>query len=716
MTAHDKPRLVVLDNCYSLSLIQERRLEHMVTGRDLDGFFDHVWSVHPLVGASPEHDAERGVGRPTWTSVGSRHTVVEGTTARYRFRALQPLNFALAQLSLLVELQRLFRRERVSMIVAGDPIYLGLIALGLSKLHRVPMVVAVIANYDEMYQSRRVTAYPRLLPNYSVQRAIQRLVFRHADLVTVGSENNAGYAEANGAPRERIGFINLGDMIEPVHFTDPSERLSVRDELGLGTRPFSVCISRLVPDKHPEHALLAHAEARLQEPRLATVLVGDGPMRSELAAMARHRDMENEIIFAGYRDQVWISRVLSDATIVVSPLSGRALVEATLGARPIVAYDVEWQGELLTHGETGLLVPYLDHLEMAKAMCQLLADDEFADALGARARAETLERMDPVRSMEQKRRLFEKVLVPPVRAREGTTLPVVRQSLKAAVTWPPVNTPLTAAVRAALPERARNWPAFARYLPRAGVVQATLPSGQVLRMWSRGDDDIATAVYWRGWAGHEPETATPFLDLATSARVTLDIGAHVGYFSLLAALANPHGHVYGFEPLDRVRERFERNIALNGVENISCIPLALGSEEGTAEFFHVDDGIPSSSSLSGDFMRSIIDDGRLVSSQVEVTTVDRFVEKNHLAGRIDLLKVDTENTEDQVFRGMLRTLESDRPAIMCEVLKPGTGAAIEAILAPLGYRFFLLTDAGQVACDHIRHDGNWRNFFFLPGR
>ncbi|MGI8901480.1 MAG: FkbM family methyltransferase [Nocardioides sp.] len=289
----------------------------------------------------------------------------------------------------------------------------------------------------------------------------------------------------------------------------------------------------------------------------------------------------------------------------------------------------------------------------------------------------------------------------------------MRRSVKAAVTWPPLNAPVTAALRAALPQSARNWPPVARYVPRTGAIEDLLPSGQPLRMWSLGDDDIATAVFWRGWAGHEPETAEPFWKLATTARVTLDVGAHVGYFTLLAALANPAGSVYAFEPLARVRKRLARNIALNNLDNVSCVPLALGREEGKAEFFHVQDGIPSSSSLSSEFMRSITD-SRVVSSEIEVTTVDRFVEDNGLAGRVDLVKIDTENTEDDVFKGMVRTLETDRPAIMCEVLRAGTGRAIEATLAPVGYRFFLLTDRGPVECDQIRPDPAWRNFSFLP--
>jgi FkbM family methyltransferase len=290
----------------------------------------------------------------------------------------------------------------------------------------------------------------------------------------------------------------------------------------------------------------------------------------------------------------------------------------------------------------------------------------------------------------------------------------VRRSLKAVVTWPPLNSPVTGALRAVLPAPVRNRPWVARYLPRAGVVEATLPSGALLRMWSRGDDDIASTIFWRGWAGHEPATAKPFFDLAVSSSVTLDIGAHVGYFALLASLANPAGLVYAFEPLPRVRERLLRNVALNGVANVSCQSVALGPAEGKATFFHVEDGIPSSSSLSGEFMRSIVDPRRLASSEVDVTTVDEFVADHGLAGRVELVKVDTENTEDEVFHGMARTLETDRPTIFCEVLKADTGRAIEAILGPLDYRFFHLTDEGLRSTAGLRPHRSWRNFAFVP--
>jgi FkbM family methyltransferase len=195
--------------------------------------------------------------------------------------------------------------------------------------------------------------------------------------------------------------------------------------------------------------------------------------------------------------------------------------------------------------------------------------------------------------------------------------------------------------------------------------------------------------------------------------VTIDVGAHVGYFSLLAGLANPEGTVYAFEPLAPVHARLQRNVALNELANVHCETVALGRRAGTAEFFHVPDSIPSSSSFSREFMESIVAKERLVARPVAVTTLDEFLAERAVTG-VDLVKIDTESTENDVLAGMLETLRRDRPAIVCEVLPGGPAEEIEELLRPFGYRFDLLTDRGPVPSEHVEPHSSWRNFLFRP--
>jgi FkbM family methyltransferase len=274
----------------------------------------------------------------------------------------------------------------------------------------------------------------------------------------------------------------------------------------------------------------------------------------------------------------------------------------------------------------------------------------------------------------------------------------------------PFNAVATTLVRALLSLAGQRPEWVIRHLHRAGYVSAALPNGRKLRLWSRADDWVSNQLYWRGWAGYEHETVQTFFPLATRARVIFDVGAYVGYYTLLAAHANPRGRVFAFEPHPTVYERLRGNVRLNDLDNVECVHAAVGSAPGEATFFAVRSGLPTSSSLSHEFMGARTD---LQPFAVSVISLDEFVRSRGLTG-IDLVKIDTETTEPQVLEGFIATLRRDHPVILCEVL-PGHGVetALEAILEPLGYRYYRLDSDGPSLCSRIEPNTAALNHLFM---
>jgi FkbM family methyltransferase len=251
-----------------------------------------------------------------------------------------------------------------------------------------------------------------------------------------------------------------------------------------------------------------------------------------------------------------------------------------------------------------------------------------------------------------------------------------------------------------------------RYLPRTGRVARRLPNGRTLQFWSRGDDLIANQVFWRGWNGYEPETARPFFDLAARAQVTVDVGAHVGYFSLLAGHANARGRVFAFEPHPAAFDRLRCNVRLNGLANVECIRIALGAADAEADLHFADTAfIPVISSLSYELMRAT---PALGHARVTVRSLDAFVAERALEA-LDLIKLDTETTEPDILRGCRASLERFRPTVVCEVLRGlARTTELRALLRVLEYRAHLLTPAGRVADDALGGHERWRNYLFVP--
>ncbi len=411
-TAAQAPKLLTLEGDYSLATIRDLGLEQIVTSRDLEGFFAHVWTVNPFVGAAPEDRERTAPGPPMVTEVAPRHTMVEGRVARTpRLEKWPVLNFALAQQQLLAQVGHIVRGEAIPVIRASDPFYLGLVGLLLARVHRLPLVMHLIANYDG-HTLVDDPVYPRLFRRRSIEKRIERFVLPRSDLVAAANRDILDYAFRNGAPRSRSTLFLVGNLIDPAHFEwDPAARPSVRAELGLGDEdPFVICVGRLEPVKRPDDALAVIAQPALRQLGLRGVFVGEGTMRPELEAMADRLGVAGRVIFTGKRDQEWLARALSSATVVLSPLTGRALVEALLSGTPTVAYDVEWQSELVHDAETGLLVPYGDVEKMAEAVLRLVSQPGFAAALGAAGRDRTRKVMDPAALLEHERDAYRKLL------------------------------------------------------------------------------------------------------------------------------------------------------------------------------------------------------------------------------------------------------------------------------------------------------------------
>jgi glycosyltransferase involved in cell wall biosynthesis len=408
--ARGRPRLLAIDSAYSLDVMRARGAEHFVTHRDLDGYFEHVWNVHPLIGARADCAPQVAVGPPVVTALNAAHTMIEGRVRRFAALERMPyLDFACAQLQLVRMLERIVAREGVG-IVRGDPYYHGLLALLLSRLHGRSMEVRILGNYDAIYEATGVLTYPRMFPWRGLEQRVARFTMSRADSVVIGSDDHRAFALRNGARPDRVTHLANGSMVSPIHLSEPRERPRVADEFGFGDRPVVMCVSRLEALKYPQDVVRAVAAARRRDPRIAALIVGEGAMRAELDRLCGELGVQEDIVFAGDRDQRWIASMLTQSSVFAAPLAGLALVESALSGTPIVAYDFDWHSELLRSGQEGLLVPYRDTEAMADAICVLVEDPARAAMMAAAARARVLEFMRPDKLIADERALADRLL------------------------------------------------------------------------------------------------------------------------------------------------------------------------------------------------------------------------------------------------------------------------------------------------------------------
>ncbi len=409
----ESKKMLVLDMSYTLDMVRTRQLYEAITTRDLNGYFSHVWSVHPCATIIPPEKEDDTYGGITITALTPEHTVVEGKVGRYRMLGALPIfNFLLAQWDIFRYLDRLIDREDITVVRAGDPYYLGPLGLVLSRIHRIPCVFRIALNYDTFFETTGHLAFPRLFRKRWIEKIIEHWTLKRADLVAGGNQDGLNFALRNGAREESSTVFRVGNLIHRAHFRAPNQRPTagaLLHELGLSGKMFSITISRFEPLKHVDDVIRCLSEVRKRGFDLAALLIGDGSMKEVLVDLAASLGVTEHVFFAGNRPQEWIASVLPRASVVISPFMGRALTEASLSGAPVAAYDIEWQAEIIRNGETGELIEYRNWKAMADAVERFLSDTQHARRVGENARNFTLQMMDPARLNRHERNEYDKL-------------------------------------------------------------------------------------------------------------------------------------------------------------------------------------------------------------------------------------------------------------------------------------------------------------------
>lgn len=253
-----------------------------------------------------------------------------------------------------------------------------------ARLARVPLVVHTFHGHVmEGYFSPALTR---------VFLGIERALARRTDrIVTVSPRVRASLlARGIGRP-EQIEVVPLGLPLQRFAAALPG-RARLRERLAVPREaPLLGIVGRLVPIK--EHPTLFAAMTREEAGAAHLVVVGDGGRRAALEALARDLGLASRVHFLGWREDLEAILPELDVLICCSRNEGTpvAVIEAMAAGVPVLSTDVGGVGDLLTHGETGWLVPPGDAAALAGGIRELLADPVRRGRMVAAARPAALE-------------------------------------------------------------------------------------------------------------------------------------------------------------------------------------------------------------------------------------------------------------------------------------------------------------------------------------
>jgi glycosyltransferase involved in cell wall biosynthesis len=243
--------------------------------------------------------------------------------------------------------------------------------------------------------------YTRPDRKMAVYNRCDRVSLGGADRVVTPARAFVAEIEACGVARERIAVVHNAFEIDPqLDARAADNRRRLRAALGVARHErVVVCVGRLSEEKGHADLVDAIAMLRAQAPALPlrVVIAGDGPERNALAARAARLGVGDRIGWLGFVPRAHDLYAAADAAVLPSHSEGspNALLEAAAYRVPIVATAVGGVAEILTHGESGLLVRARRPDALASALRDVLVDTLRAADLGRQARRIVETRHDP---------------------------------------------------------------------------------------------------------------------------------------------------------------------------------------------------------------------------------------------------------------------------------------------------------------------------------
>jgi FkbM family methyltransferase len=194
------------------------------------------------------------------------------------------------------------------------------------------------------------------------------------------------------------------------------------------------------------------------------------------------------------------------------------------------------------------------------------------------------------------------------------------------------------------------------------------------RKWIVGS---ATHGCWLG--SYEFKTQRAFAELVRAGYVVHDLGANVGFYTLLGArLAGDAGMVYSFEPLPRNLGYLRKHVAMNGFGNCRVIDAAVADFDGEMTLEASEAPTTAHLSEGGDL-------------SVRVVRLDSLLERGEIRAP-DVMKIDIEGSEVKALAGAVATIETYRPRILLATHNRELHEECVAFLERRAYRIELLEE------------------------
>lgn len=306
-------------------------------------------------------------------SYGDNNDRLKGTGIRCHQIAFAREPWNLQNMSAVRELAALIRREGVSLLHCHTPMGAACarVAAARTGLRNVIYTAHGFHFFDGAPKKNWLIYYP-----------VEKVLSRYTDSLLLINREDYARARKKFSARHTDLLPGVGIDIEAVQ-RGSAESEELREELGiLQTQRVLLTAGEMIPRKN--QALLLEVLRRLNNPSLTLVILGHGKLRDELQARAKALGVEQQVLFPGYRTDVFRFYGMADLFLFPSLQEGLpvAVMEAMAAGLPVVASGVRGNRDLILPGKGGELLSPHCATDWEKVVSILLGDCKKREAYG----------------------------------------------------------------------------------------------------------------------------------------------------------------------------------------------------------------------------------------------------------------------------------------------------------------------------------------------
>jgi len=255
------------------------------------------------------------------------------------------------------------------------------------------------ANFGRL--AARQCGIPNVMHEWAVlktqphQFLADRLLSRKTDIAIGVSQSVRDFlVQSRSVPLNKTRVVWNGVNLNNFKTAAPEKVKTFREQFGLTPQQKNIgTVTRLREEKGNRYFIEAAPQVLREFPEARFIVVGDGPLREELEALARKLNLAGKLFFAGFVSEVAVALAAMDIYVMPSLTEGFpfALAEAMAAGKTVAATNVGGMKEMVQHEENGLLVPPANGAALAAALVRLLKNPTLSQHLGDAARQRSQE-------------------------------------------------------------------------------------------------------------------------------------------------------------------------------------------------------------------------------------------------------------------------------------------------------------------------------------